>query len=210
MYRTATIIRLITLPSGTTVQRYEHHATTVSSQFSHFCPVNEDNKRQVLQAWTQGDKRGRVQGDRRTTSLRAMRIWVRNREPSPSPSAALPLLTFLRAASIFCPLYLCVPSAQNFRILLALLVVSLPSPSPSHSSLSLSLLSVARPFIHGLRFRLMRCEFIAKCNTRSASLSLFLSASLLLLLGLSAVKQRRHRRRTRSQSLLLMVLKSWP
>lgn len=139
MYRTATIIRSFTLPSGTTVQRYELHATTVSSQFSHFCPVNEDNKRQVLQAWTQCDKRGRAQGDTRTTSLRAIRIWVRNREPSqpsPSPSAALPLLTFLRQpVSIFCPLYLCVPSAQNFRILLALLVVSLPSPSPSHSSL---------------------------------------------------------------------------
>lgn len=159
----------------------------------------------------------RTREDTRTTSLRAIRIRCRNQQPS----LAAQLVTMRRRRwqrclywhswgspdSIFC-LCICVPSAQNFRILLALLVVSLPfCASPSTLSLSLSLSSplclphcCTPPFIHGLRFRLMRCEFIAKCNTRCLlsfplSLSLFLTS-----LGLSAVKQRRQRRTRQTRS----------
>lgn len=143
----------------------------------------------------------RTREDTRTTSLRAIRIRCRNQQPS----LAAQLVTMRRRRwqrclywhswgspySIFC-LCICVPSAQNFRILLALLVVSLPfCASPSTLSLSLSLSSLlclplccTPPFIHGLRFRLMRCEFIAKCNTRCL-LSFPLSLSLVLTSALS-------------------------
>lgn len=112
----------------------------------------------------------RTREDTRTTSLRAIRIRCRNQQPS----LAAQLVTMRRRRwqrclywhswgspdSIFC-LCICVPSAQNFRILLALLVVSLPfCASPSHSlSFCLSLppfvyLAVARP----LSFTV--CDFV--------------------------------------------------
>lgn len=108
-----------------------------------------------------------------------------------SPLAALPLLAFLRQPRFdFLSLYLCAKRTEfsnTPRIVggqSPILCLSLPI------SLSLSLSSplclprcCTPPFIHGLRFRLMRCEFIAKCNTRCLlsfplSLSLFLTSAL--------------------------------
>lgn len=182
----------------TTVQRYENHATTVSSQFSHFCLGNEDNKRQVLNEdqRTQGQRHyAQYESDAETKSRRWQHSWLRCDVAAGSAA----FIDILEASpdSIFC-LCICVPSAQNFRILLALLVVSLPfCASLSHSLFPLYLpLCCTPPFMHGLRFRLMRCEFIAKCNTRCllSPLSHFCS------LGLSAVKQRRHRRTRQTRS----------
>lgn len=95
-----------------------------------------------------------------------------------SPLAALPLLTFLRQPdSIFC-LCICVPSAQNFRILLALLVVSLSfCPSLSLPPLSTSLLHALFHSRSAISFNALRIYRKMQYALPSLSLAPFLAFS---------------------------------
>lgn len=159
----------------------------------------------------------RTREDTRTTSLRAIRIRCRNQQPS----LAAQLVTMRRRRwqrclywhswgspdSIFC-LCICVRSAQNFRILLALLVVSLPfCVSPSHSlplfpPLSTSLLHAPFHSRSAISFNALRIYRKMQYALPSLFPSVSLPLSHFCSLGLSAVKQRRQRRirQTRSKA----------
>lgn len=86
---------------------YENHATTVSSQFSHFCPGNEDNKRQVLHEdqKTQGQRHyAQYESDAETKNRRCQRSWLRCDVAADSAA----FIDILEAARFdFLSLYLC-------------------------------------------------------------------------------------------------------
>lgn len=121
-----------------------------------------------------------------------------------SLSTSLPLLTFLCESLRFSIIVFVCHSAQNFRMLSALLVVSqhpwqplhLTQPAPLSICSPFALPPI--PFIRVLPFSLMRCEFIAKCIALSfcgfCAVLAPCQRRLWQPVGLSAVKQRRHRR----------------